>query len=77
MGGAGLAGFAIDGSLLGGGGLKHWEAGRPIKGMDPQKHIIGHLDSVSKFSEGNWFPLEFWLEDGRGKWCLPVPLFPC
>ena len=44
--------------------------------MDPEKHSVGHLRSVSKFSDGNWFPLEFQLGDGREKWRLPAPLFP-
>ena len=52
------------------------DAGRPVGGMDPQKHIIGRLCSASKFGDRNWFPLEFRLGDRRGKWCLPVPLFP-
>ena len=24
----------------------------------------------------NWFSLEFWLGDGRGRWRLGAPLFP-
>ena len=59
-----------------GGVLQHWEGGRPVRGMDPQKHSIGHLHGTSKFSDRNWFPLEFRLGDGRGRWCLPMPLFP-
>ena len=59
------------------GALWHQEGGRPIGGMDPQKHSIGCLRSASKFGDGNWFPLEFQLGDGRGKWRLPAPLFPC
>ena len=47
-----------------------------IGGMDPQKHSVGCLRDVSKFGDGNWFPLEFRLGDGRGKWHLPAPLFP-
>ena len=60
----------------GGGALQHWEGGRPMGGMDPQKHSVGRLYSANKFSDGNWFPLKFWLGDGRGKWRLLVPLFP-
>ena len=26
--------------------------------------------------DGNWFPLGFWLGDGRGRWSFPEPLFP-
>ena len=57
-----------------GGALLHLEGGRPIRGMDPQKHSVGHLPSASKFGGGNRFPLEFRLRDGRGKWCLPALL---
>ena len=60
-----------------GGALWHQEGGRPVGGMDPQKHSVGCLCSVSKFDDGNWFPLEFRLGDGRGRWRLPAPLFPC
>ena len=59
-----------------GGALQHREGGRPLGGMDPQKHSIGHLPGASKFGDRNWFPLGFWLVDGRGRWCLPAPLFP-
>ena len=34
------------------------------------------LRGASKFSDGNWFPLGFWLGDGRGRWSFPEPLFP-
>ena len=54
-----------------GGALQHWEGGRPIGGMNPQKHSIGRLLGASMFGEGNWFPLEFWLGDGRGRYCFP------
>ena len=50
-----------------GGTLQHWEGGRPMGVMDPQKHSIGHLHVAGKFGEGNWFPLEFWLWGGRGR----------
>ena len=30
----------------------------------------------SKFPGKNWFPLEFWLEDGGGRWRWRAPLFP-
>ena len=36
-----------------GGALKHREGGRPIRGMDPQKHSVGRLRGASKFSDGN------------------------
>ena len=39
-------------------------------GMDPQKHSVGCLHGTSKFGDGHWFPLEFWLRDGRGRWHL-------
>ena len=59
-----------------GGALWHLEGVRlATGGMDPQKHSIGCLHGASKFGEGNWFPLEFQLGDGRGKWRLPAPLF--
>ena len=73
-GGVGLACFAVGGPL--------WEGpcstggGRPVGGMDPQKHSVGRLHGASRFGEGNWFPLEFWLGDGRGRWRLSEPLFP-
>ena len=59
-----------------GGALQHQEGDRPVGGMDPQKHSVAHLCGASKFSDGNWFSLEFWLENGRGKWRWLVPLFP-
>ena len=59
-----------------GGTLWHWAGGRPVGGMDSQKHSIGCLHGASKFPDGNCFPLGFWLGDGRGRWCFPVPLFP-
>ena len=31
---------------------------------------------ASKFHGRNWFPLGFWLGDGRGRWLFPTPLFP-
>ena len=48
-----------------------------VGGMDPQKHSIGCLGGASKFGEGNWFSLGCRVGDGRGKWRLPAPLFPC
>ena len=45
-------------------------------GMDPQKHSVGCLLSASKFPDGNWFPLGFWLGDGQGRWRWRAPLFP-
>ena len=56
--------------------MQHWEGGRPIRRMDPQKHGGGCLQGSSKFGDRNCFPLGFWLEDGRGRWHLPAPLFP-
>ena len=56
--------------------LQHWEGGRPFGGMDPQKHRVRCLHGESKFREGNWFPLGFWLGDGRGRRHFPAPLFP-
>ena len=44
-------------------------------GMDPQKHSFGRVRGASKFGDRNWFRLEFWLGDGRGRWHWPVPLF--
>ena len=40
------------------------EAGRPFGGMNPQKHNIRCFRAASKFGDGNWFPLGFWLGDG-------------
>ena len=76
VGRAGLACFAVGGSLQEGTCSPGREAGRPGGGMDPQKHSVGCLCSTSKFGDGNWFPLGFWLGDGRGRWFWPVPLFP-
>ena len=59
-----------------GGPLQNQERGRPVRGMDPQNHSVGCLWGTSKFGDGNWFPSEFRLGDGRGRWRLPVPLFP-
>ena len=56
--------------------MQHLEGGRSIRGMDPQKDNFGRLCGASMFGEGNWFPFNFQLRNGRGKWCLPVPLFP-
>ena len=76
VGRAGLACFAVGGSLQEGTCSPGRKAGRPGGGMDPQKHSVGCLCSTSKFGDGNWFPLGFWLGDGRGRWFWPVPLFP-
>ena len=59
-----------------GGALRHQEGVRPTGGMDLQKHSIGCLHNTSKFPGRNWFPLGFWLGDGRGRWCWRAPLFP-
>ena len=37
---------------------------QPVGGMDPQKHSLGCLHGASKFHDGNWLPLGFWLGDG-------------
>ena len=66
-GGVGLACFAVSGPC----GKK---AGRPVAGMDPQKHSVGCFHGASNFGERNWFPLRFWLGDGQGRLCFPVPL---
>ena len=53
------------------------EGVRPTAGgMDPQKHSVGCLRDASKLPGRKWFPLGFWLGDGRGRWCWRVPLFP-
>ena len=75
-GGGGLACFALGGPLREGPCSTGREAGRPIGGMDPQKHSTGCLHGASKFHDGNCFPLGFWLGDGQGRWCFPAPLFP-
>ena len=67
VGGEGLACFAVSGPC----GKK---AGRPVAGMDPQKHSVGCFHGASNFGERNWFPLRFWLGDGQGRLCFPVPL---
>ena len=59
-----------------GGALQHQEAGRTVRGMDPQKHSIGCLHGASKFGDRDWFPLRFQLGDGRGRWHWPDPFFP-
>ena len=56
--------------------LWHREGGRPVGGMDPQKHSVGCLHSASKFRDGNWFPLGFQLWDGRGRWHFAEHLLP-
>ena len=48
------------------GALWHWEGGRHVRGMDPQKHSIGCLQGASKFPEGNGFPLGVWLGMDKG-----------
>ena len=49
-----------------GGALLHLEGGRPIRGMDPQKHSVGRLRGTSKFGDGNWFLWNFSWEMGVG-----------
>ena len=46
------------------------------RGLALQKHRVGCFRRASKFPGRNWFPLGFWLGDGRGRWCWPAPLFP-
>ena len=75
-GGAGLACFAISGPRWEGPCSTRREADL-LEGLHPQKHSVGCLHSAIKCSEGKWFPLEFWLGDGRGRWRWPAPLFPC
>ena len=48
------------------GALQHREGGRPIGGMDPQKHSVGSLHGASKFGDRNWFPWDFTWEMGEG-----------
>ena len=60
-----------------GGALRQREGFRPAaRGMDPQKHSVGCLQGASQFPGRNWFPLGFWLGDGRGRWRWQAPLFP-
>ena len=74
VGRVGLASFAVHGPLWEGPCSTKREAGP--SGMDPQKHSVRCLHGANKFSDGNWFPLEFHLGDGRGRWRFPAPLFP-
>ena len=62
-----LSSFAMGGPLRKGPCSTGREAGRPVGGMDPQKHSVGCLCGASKFGDRNWFPLGFWLGDGRGR----------
>ena len=50
-GGAGLACFVVGGLLRKGPCSTRRNAGRPVRGMDPQKHSVGCLHSASKFGE--------------------------
>ena len=61
-----------------GGALRHQEGVRPAtaRGMDLQKPSVWCLRGTSKFPGRNWFPLGFWLGDGRGRWRWRAPLFP-
>ena len=67
-GGAGSAQFAVGGPLWEGPCSTRREAGRPVQGMDPQKHSVGCLRGACKFSDGNWFPLgvRLRMEEGDG-----------
>ena len=75
-GGAGSAHFTFSGLLREGPCSTGSGAGRLVRGIDPQKHSIGCLHSASNYGDRNWFPLGFWLGDGRGRWRWPAPLFP-
>ena len=44
--------------------------------MAPQEHRVGCLRGASKFPGRNWFPLVFWLGDGRGRWRWLASLLP-
>ena len=53
------------------------EGVRPAAGeVAPQKHRVGCLCGASQFPGRNWFPLGFWLGNGRGRWRCQAPLFP-
>ena len=73
-GGAGLARFAGGGPL--------WErpcsTGReadPSEGWIRRSTALG-VCGASKFGDGIWFPLGFWLGDGQGRCRWGAPLFP-
>ena len=74
VGGAESAGFALGGPLRE--GLAAPGGRQTSQRDDPWKHSVGYLHSASKYRDRNWFPLRFWLGDGRGRWCWQVPLFP-
>ena len=60
-----------------GGAQQHQEGGRQIRRRDGSTEAQRWcLHCASKFSAGNWFPLGFWLGDGRGRWRWRAPLFP-
>ena len=50
----------------GGGALWHQEGGRPVGGMDPQKHSIGCLHGASKFVMGTGSLWDFGWGMGEG-----------
>ena len=59
--------------MAAGGSQTHcWRGGS----TEAQKHSVGCLHGASKFPGRNWFPLGFWLGDGRGGRRWLAPLFP-
>ena len=74
-GGADSDCFAFSGLLLEGPCGTRREAD-PLEGWIHKKHSVGCLRSAGKFHDGNWFPLGFWLGDGRGRWRWQAPLLP-
>ena len=74
MGRAGSVHFAI------GGPLREWPCstgGRQTRwrheSTEAQFWVFVQCKQVG---DRNWFPLGFWLGDGRGRWHWPPPLFP-
>ena len=73
-GGADSACFASGGLLREGPCGTGREAEPRRDGSTEAQHPCLH--GASKFCDGNWFPLGFWLGDGRGRWRFPASLFP-
>ena len=48
------------------GALWHWEGGRPVRGMYPQKHSVGYLHGASKFPNGTGSLWDFGYGVGEG-----------